>query len=725
MVFHLPAVALVLILACSAGALSQSTTPTRNESDDVVKITTKLVQIDVVVTDKQGNPVKELGPNDFILLQDGKPQTITALNFVSAGPSRGVTAPAETRESKARPGNVLPPPVTSSDGQGRVIAFLIDDGACGASVVGLDTAKTALRRFIREQMLAGDLVAIYRTRAGTSAFQQYTSDRAALLRAADRIRWYPPQGSCASSDGTFNEAARANQFQKLTDEGVKTVTIESEAERRIREYDEDQVQSRQIVGTLGVIRYALSGLEKAPGRKTMFFMSDGLALRNRQNRRLDTADVMRDLTEAANRAAVVIHTFDLRAGDIPGFVEAKDEVLAEADFNVTEPISDRRRQDATRARDGLETLAYETGGEFHRGTDRPDATMAKVLRQGSEYYLLAFEPDEGTFKNKKFNRIEVKVNRPELKVAYRSGFIGVPDAPAQQVKRKSGDSELYEAIAAPLPRPGLNLALSASFGNSAAAGNYVRAFFHLDGRELVFTEESKGQRKAVFDVVAVTMDEKNVVIDEFTRTHTLKFDAATADRINRDGLIYTTDIPIKKSGNYNFRVAVRDANSKLIGTAAQVVQIPDLKRSDIFLSGLTVSAADQTGKFETVGPTTVETAITLPTSSSVPAIRRFQRGSVIAYAYSIYNSRKDPATGKPKLAVTVNLYKDGELVVEGAPNVVQMDAQSDWSRAADYGYMRLNAQAAPGEYALQVIVRDLLGGKNSVTSQWVDLEIID
>lgn len=724
--FRLPILTLFAVVICSAAAVAQTPAPIpSNESDDVVKITTKLVQVDVVVTDKDGNPVKDLGANDFVLLQDGKPQQVTALNFVSAGSVRAVASNAESSRSGSRPNKLLAPPAGMSGGRGRVIAFMIDDGACGASLWGLDTAKTALKRFIREQMLADDLVAIYRTRAGTSTFQQYTSDRSALLRAADRVRWYPPQGSCSWSDGSFNEAAQAKEFQKRTTEGIQTVTIETEAERKIREYGEDQVRSRQVVGTLGVVRYALSGLERAPGRKIMFFMSDGLALRDRENHRLDTADVLRDITEAANRAAVVIHTFDLRTGGTTSMIEARDEVLTETNVNATQTIIDRRRQDALRAQDGLATLAYETGGEFHRGLGSPDRKIGDVLRREFEYYLLAYEPDEASFKSKKFNRIEVKVNRPGLKVAFRSGYIGTPDAPAQQVKRKSADSDLYEAIAAPLPRPGLNIALSASFGNSAAAGNFVRSFFHLDGSGLVFSDETNGQKKAVIDVVAVTMDEKNNVVDEFTRTHTLKFDAATADRINRDGLIYTTDVPIKKPGNYNFRVAVRDANSRLIGTAAQIVQVPDLKRSGIFLSGLTVSGTDQTAKFETAGPTTAETAITLPSSTSVPAIRRFRKGSIIAYAYSIYNARTDATTGKPKLSITVNLYKDGTLIVEGTPNDAQLDVQPDWSRVADYGFMRLRTETQPGEYVLEVIIRDLLGGKNAVTSQWVDLEIVD
>ncbi len=714
---------LFCFVAFAAAVFGQTPTP---DPGDVVKITTKLVQVDVVVRDKKGNQVPGLTPADFELRQDGKMQKIVGLTYVPVRTAGTLTTEVEEKGREARPPVPTPPPSNTRvvpTATSRIIAFLVDDGACSTSVWGMDSAKKAVTRFIKEQMLPDDLVAIYRTRAGSSAFQQYTSDKAVLLKAADKIKWLPPQGSCAMSDGSFNEAARANTFQKLTDGGVKTVTIESEAEKKIREYREDSISDKQIVGTLGVFRYAVSGLERAAGRKMMFVLSDGLSLRSRTNQVQRSADAMRDLTEAANRAGVVVHSLYLRGGGIPGMIESKDEVLAEDDFNITEGISRARIDAETRGTEGLAALAYDTGGELYRGQAIPDKAIKRILQNESGYYLLAYEPEDETFKGKNFNKIEVKVNVADLNVSLRSGFMGVVDAEAPKRKKKSAESDLYEAIAAPLPLPGLNVALSAHFVNADPGGNFVRSLFHLEGRELTFVDDG-GQKKAVIDVVAVTMDEKNDVVDEFNRTHTLKVDAATAARINRDGLIYSTDVPVKKSGNYNFRIAVRDANSRMIGTAAQIVQIPDLKRADITVSGLTVAATDAAGKFERLGPTTAANAITLPDSISVPAIRRFRPGAVLAYSYAIYNARLNRSAGRPQLAINVNLYKDGKLLIEGAQNTAEIEQQTDWSRIKDFAYMRLNPNAEPGDYSLQIVVRDLLGGKDAVTSQSIDFEVV-
>ncbi|MEJ7623518.1 MAG: VWA domain-containing protein [Pyrinomonadaceae bacterium] len=718
-----PILFLLSILLLSSAVFSQPPTPTP-DADDVVKITTKLVQVDVVVTDKKGSQVRDLRASDFELLQDGKVQKIVGFTYVAVD-SKSVSNTIErTPQEKGRPSTVIPPARLAPGDVGRVIAVMVDDGACGASLWGINSSRDGVKRFINEQMLTTDMVAIYRTRAGSSTFQQYTSDKAVLMKAAEKIRWYPGQGGCGNADGSFTEAAKANTYTTTSAEGTKTITIESDAEKKSREYREDSIRNNQVVGTLGVIRYALRGLEQAPGRKLMFLLSDGLAFRSRQNETLSARDAMRDVTDAANRAGVVVNTFDLRAANVSGMIEAKDEVHVRDNFNATEPISQGRMRDARLAQEGLAVLAYDTGGEFYQGSDRLNVPMGEILRRETGYYLLAYEPGDESFKDKRFNKIEVKLNVPDLKVAYRAGFTGVVDAEAKP-KRRSGDSELYEAIASPLPRPGLALRLSAWFANTPGQGSFVRSVFHVDGADLAFTDAGDGQKKAVFDVVAVAMNEKNEVVDEFTRTHTLKFDPETAKLVNRFGLVYSADVPIKKPGAYNFRMAIRDGASKLIGSASQVVEIPDLKKSPLFLSAVTISGVDAAGKFETPAESSAQNAIALPASPGVPAIRRFRRGSIVAYSYSAYNAKLDRANGQPNLTIQTNLYKDGQLVVEGQPQPVDAKGQKDLARISDFAYMRLNTSTEPGDYALQITVRDLAGGKDAVSSQWVDFEVID
>lgn len=694
---------------------SPAPTPTPSiDSEDVVKITTKLVQVDVVVTDKNGAQVTGLTPADFELLQDGKPQNITGFTYVSGAPAE-VSAPVGA--GKMAPVTSPAGPRPKSEPPGRVIAFVVDDGACGASMWGINSAKSALTKFVKEQMQPTDLVAIYRTRAGSSTFQQFTSDREALLRSAGKIRWYPSQSGCGGTgDGAFNEAARAYGI------GLNSTTEPAEEQKR-REYLEDSIRDRQVVGTLGVIRYVVRGLAQSPGRKMVMLMSDGLAFRTRSNQLLDAREALRDVTDAANRAGVVVNSLYLQGAQVPGMIEARDDVVGiEDNLNAAGKIANSRLADSKRGEDGLATLAYETGGDFYQGPASLEQPIGRILKRETGYYLLAYEPAQGTFRSKKFNKIEVKVKRPDINVAYRSGFVGVPDDTAKP-KRKSESSELYEAIAAPLPRAGLSVDLSAYFVNTAAGGNVVRATFHIGGNELTFVDDGAGQKRVDLDVVAVTMNDKNAVVDDFNRTHKLKFPDSVVGQIKAQGLVYSADVPVKKDGVYTFRVAVRDANGRTLGSASEIVTVPDLKRSPITLSGLTLTGVDKNGKFTVPTAPTAETAVSLPLSTDVPAIRRFRAGAVVAYLYSIYNAKLD-ASGRPRLTVKVDLYRDGKPVAEGPPAPAELQTQTDWARINDFGYLQLFPTLEPGDYSLRVTITDTLEtGKSATASQWIDFEI--
>jgi hypothetical protein len=502
------------------------------------------------------------------------------------------------------------------------------------------------------------------------------------------------------------------------------VTIESEDDRRTREASEDFSRNNQVEGTIGVLRYVVRGLEQVNGRKVVFLLSDGMPFRSRDGKFLSAVDVLRDLTDLANRSSVVFNTIDVRGMFSTSMIEARDDVstIAASDVNASDKVITTRAAEVRNTQDGLFFLARETGGNFYQNQNFLDVPVRRALSLEKGYYLIAYQPDDETFKGKNFNKIEIKLKRPELKVTSRAGFLGKTEEVAK-AKNRTNESELYEAIVAPLPRAGLNLQLTAFFGNTPTEQSFVRSLTHLEGSEITFVDEPNGFKKAVFDVVAVTLNEKNEVVDEFTRTHTFKIEAAAISLIKQNGLIYTTDVPVKKAGTYNFRVAIRDAASRMLGSASQIVQVPDLKKSKLFLSGLTIAQVDQNGKFSVPSAVKPENAISLTASTAVPAIRRFRRGAVLAYAYTVYSAQLDKTTNQPKLSIQMNLYHDGKLMLEGKPQPADLEKQPDWSRIKDYAYLRLNPNVQSGDYVLQILVKDLLA--NQTTAQSVDFEIVD
>ena len=108
------------------------------------------------------------------------------------------------------------------------------------------------------------------------------------------------------------------------------------------------------------------------------------------------------------------------------------------------------------------------------------------------------------------------------------------------------------------------------------------------------------------------------------------------------------------------------------------------------------------------------------------AVRRFRRGSTVEYGFYIYNAKADRADGRPRLQTQLRLFRDGKLVYEG--KVLPFDAhpQNVQGDVGAGGQLWLGTILVPGEYALQMIVTDLLAKeKQRVASQWTDFEIVE
>src|SRR5687768_410554 len=151
-----------------------------DDKDDVVRITTNLVQIDVVVT-KDGKPVPNLTAEDFEIFEDGRRQPITSFAFISNIPN---SAPAAPEKSTA---GVPPAAPIKRDVARRTIALVVDD--LGLSAESIAQARRQIRKFIAEQVQPDDLVAVIRTGGEVGALQQFTNDKRLLNRAAEKLSW--------------------------------------------------------------------------------------------------------------------------------------------------------------------------------------------------------------------------------------------------------------------------------------------------------------------------------------------------------------------------------------------------------------------------------------------------------------------------------------------------------------------------------------------------------
>jgi hypothetical protein len=425
---------------------------------------------------------------------------------------------------------------------------------------------------------------------------------------------------------------------------------------------------------------------------------------------------VRRLTDLANRASVVVYAIDARGLQTLGLTAADDTTDLRPD-QIEAELQDRRDQ-FLNSQEGLSYLAQHTGGFFVRNLNHLDKGVSRVLEDQKGYYLIGYTPEESTFKSvegrRKFHKIVLKVKRPELVVRSRKGFYGITDEEARPVHTTPGQ-QLMAAITSPFASGDINLRLTSLYGYDQKVGSHVKSLLHLSTRDLSFTKEPDNTHKAVIDFVAFTFGDSGRVIDSQIRTDTIRINDDTFEKVKREGIIYTLDLPVKKAGGYQLRVAVRDTVSQRIGSANQFIEVPDLKKNRIRLSGLVL-----TGTGSETGPASLATDL-----QHSPAVRRLRTGMVLDYSFYIYNPQLDRATKRPKLEAQAVLLKDGEPVFTGTARELKLAEQSDWKQIASNGRIRLGWNMRPGDYVLQVIVTDKLAKeKNGVTTQWIDFEIV-
>jgi VWFA-related protein len=727
----------------SKAASSTQAPATKDEQDDVVRITTSLVQLDAVVT-KDGKQITDLTADDFEISEDGRPQTITHFSYISNVPATAEVTPnnpppPEPRTSTA---SVLPAVIRPRETR-RTIAIVVDD--LGISLESMSPVKHQLRKFVDEQLQPNDLVAIIRTGGEVGSLQQFTTDRRLLYRAIESLRW-----NLCSRVGNSALAPAPSMTVPSNTLGTGQNAVGLCA----------NVHGGPLKSTVRALRFILQGMRDLPGRKSMVLLSDNLPLdipdldslergpikpqapgsddpnadkvRGIDETHFGNEGVLRRTAEIANRSSVVIYSVDTRGIQASGLT-ATDNLTPSGP--VTRPagtgylstsalrmLNDRRAQ-MQDARGGMSLLARQTGGFLISNAN--DFGLPRMMQDQEGYYLIGYRPSGETF-NRAFHHIKARVKRPGLALRTREGFFGLNDKDVMPIKPTNRD-QMNAALMSPFGKVDIDLRMTALFANTKSAGSAVRCLIHFKADALTFTAEPDGARQAKFNLSGILFGDNGGVVDQVSETRTLRLSGKGYDRAQREGLVYQLDLQVKKPGTYQFRVAVQDTTSSKTGTAGQIVEIPDLRKRRLAISGITIS----TGAPLSSSPTDQNSSGRSGSKQDADengishlAIRRFQQSSNLFYAYVIYMAQVDKTTGSPKLTAEAKIFHEGKLIYAGALKAIDTAGQADLDRISASGGLQLNS-LKPGEYVLQIVVKDPLADeKLGTATQWIDFEIV-
>lgn len=699
------ALAAALCLFMHARA-QQPTAPPAQAEEDVVRISTELVQTDAMVFDTSGKFVDGLKPEQFELKVDGKPQQVVFFERVKAG-----TVNEDAQIAAARGGGYG----SAAGGaavpldRGRTVVFFVDDlHLSPASAIHI---RKTIQRFIEEEIGQNDEAAIVSASGQVGFLSQLTDNKTVLRAAAGRINTRPYSVRDGQTPIMTEVHALAIEHSDLSVQEYFVEQVMRENPFIRREMAESLVQSRarnilqqsNAVAsiTLHTLATVVRGFAPLPGRKVLFFVSDGFLIDDNNS---NLRERMRTISDAAARAGVVIYSLDAQ-GLRTGIADASEP----GNFDPSGRLARAGTGEIAAMQAPLFMLAAETGGRALVNNNALGRVVSSALKETSLYYLLAWRPEaSGGGGAPKYQRIEVSVReRPELRVLVRRGFYNgapPPEPERSEKKNKKNDKkpggatdgrqpsaaerDLVSALHAPHARAALPTSLAVGYVQGETEGSVLSVSVELERSSLTFLQGE--QKTAELEVLGAVIDDRGKTVKQFSQRLSVTTNPLVPE--SQQHVIYSFSIPLGP-GLYQVRAAARDPRSGRTGSAMQWVEMPELKKqfsmSSIFLGERTSGQRTEEVK-----------ADDLPNSVLLSVDRRFARTSHIRFLTFVYNSAVD-ATGRPDVALQVQVFRDDQPVFTAPLTKLRADTVHDFARLPYMAELSLQT-FPPGRYVLQL-----------------------
>lgn len=413
-----------------------------------VRSNTAGVLIDVSVVDGKGQPVLDLTTSDFGLSEDGRPQPLLSVTLVKGGVARPLTdraaatvAPERSPETAAN----VSAPSDNTKPSPTVTAILFDK----LSPDSRPSARLAAHQYLSTLSSPADYVGIFLADLNLVTFHAFSNDAGSLRRAIERLAATAP----ANIDSEYFRSRRAaaldpNQSPTASAE-ARSPGFVTAAERNRRLAEMDMVERkfsemelrmeqgyRQMLAeysgqaSIAGLRSLIEGLRALEGRKSIVYFTDNLSITSQQKAKFET------LIGEANRANVTFYPVDalgLRVHSEEAKLSRNVTVAGSQGIGDTprDPggwTKELERQEqllASRPTAILGRLAKETGGFLIENTNNLAAGVARMQQERTTYYLLGYQPANAVMDGK-YRRVTVKVNRRNVTVRARPGYLAVP-----------------------------------------------------------------------------------------------------------------------------------------------------------------------------------------------------------------------------------------------------------------------------------------------------------
>jgi VWFA-related protein len=670
------------------GLLFGQQAPPSPEGPVIFRTNTQLVVETVIVKDKNGKAIEGLTAKDFVITEDGIPQTIQFCEFqkLDAAPGTAVAPPPQAAAITVPPVNRNQiTPETPGDiryRDKRMLAIYFD--MTSMPVPDQIRALAAATKFIKTQMKPADVMSIMSyTGAAVKILNDFTSDRDELQKSIQTLVVGDGQGfdENASDDSTADAGTAFGQ---------------DDAEFNIFNTDRQLAALQTAVKMLGALNE----------KKSLIYFASGLRLNGSNNQAQ-----LQATTNAAVRANVSFYPIDARG------------LVAQAplgDATVGSPGGNAMYSGASalavssnlqRSQDTLYALAADTGGKALLDYNDLAQGIVQAQQAITSYYILGYYTTKPALDGK-YRKVKVSLSGDtSAKLDYRVGYY----AGKTFSKFTAADKErqLEEALMQGDPITELTIAMEVDYFQLNRAEYFVPVAMKIPGSELALARRG-GAEHTVIDFIGEVKDEYGTTVSNVRDKVDIKLTGETAAELVKRPIQYDTGFTLLP-GHYTLKVLARDDETGRIGTYINKFFIPNLNKEDkripissVVLSSQLVDMRDALFTAKDKDKGLLANPLVQNGQKLLPNVTRVFSRNKDMYVY--LQAYEPNAAAMQPLVAFVTFYRGQTKAFETAPLPVT-EGQSNRLRTVPLKFILSLGKLQPGRYNCQVTVLDPAGQK--------------
>jgi VWFA-related protein len=721
--FSLLVASAVFLAAITVQSQDKKQTKSADQDDDVIKVTSNLVSLDVIVKDKKGKAVIDLKPEDFEVFENGVPQKIQFFDstLTSGNEAGQPTTATDSTGPKPRPPN--------PSGFPRNIIALVLDGQ-STEAANLKHVREGMMKYIRDRISDSDSVALFSISGGLQLLQGFTQDKARLLAAVEKA--YDSSTASKTSEARgLSEDIRAMRDSIANGPELTGGTAPSQgfngsaaAQALISRHVLEQYialrstlsaqQTRPVLAALAAIS---EGLRSIPGKKTLVMFSQGFIAS-------ETLDwQVQSTIDIANRANVAIYIIDsggltggaptsgaLVAGSPLGGISGGLEMEQRRRAGAGESVFDITRQEGlNRQQDLLYRISEDTGGHFIKNTNDIAGGLERIDAEIRSRYTLAYRSTNPNFDGS-FRKVKIEVRRPDTNVLTRPGYYAIP--PSQIVPFSPDDRKLLANFANMQSHPTLPLSLQLSSFRSREGCYIVPLSFEIPPAAVQFDRKGDKQRLQLEVLGVIRAEGEDKILSRLGGNFDVALTTQQYESILNDKIFYRQDMQLY-AGNYTVDLIVRDRLSGKVAAKQEKLVLP-VDRSDFWVTEAVLSRhaepVKQTARNDDVFS---EGNVQIRPSPS----REFHSTDNLIIFFKLYNAAVSSETQKPLVRVTVTLMKDGRQAMRPLDYQLTEPVTEPVLHLTFAKYIKLTG-LPPGKYSALIESRDIVQQKVVKQEAW-------